>query len=106
MQIVGYSYINSNGKVAMETSTWGWRGFTTNAYTLYGVYVPTLTTEYQSYYGLGAGGANSYTSPYGKKSADGKAVYWYADTVYGHESSGPSGQLNISGWTYYWVALG
>lgn len=88
----------------MDTFTWGWHGFTTNSYTLYGVYIPTLTTEYQSYYGLGSGGGNANSYPFGKISADKKTIYWYAKGKSGVDASG--GQLNASGRTYYWIALG
>lgn len=55
-----------------------------------------LTTDYVS----GAGfGYYSDGYPYGKKSEDGKTVYWYS-------LNGAGGQFNDSGRTFYYVAIG
>ena len=47
--------------------------------------------------------ANNISSCFGKKSADGKTLYWYVD---GTSSATASYQFNNSGQTYYWLAIG
>ena len=57
-----------------------------------------LTTSYQDRKGFG----NRYTSyldnPKGKKSSDGRTMYWYAN-------NSASDQFNESGIAYYWIAV-
>ena len=60
----------------------------------YGIYVPTLTTEYVG------GRAFGYSNSYGKISADKKTIYWYV------VSDRASYQVNENGYTYYWIAIG
>lgn len=57
-----------------------------------------LTTSFIS----GTGFVSDYNanySYYGKKSADGKTFYWYS-------TNNAAAQLNYSGWTYYFLAIG
>ena len=56
-----------------------------------------LTTSYVE--GAGFGHESSTKRPFGKKSEDGKTVYWYSE-------GGDSFQNNTSGSTYYWIAIG
>ena len=58
-----------------------------------------LTTEYKNFVGFKGGSTGTSN---GKKSSDGKTFYWY--TIDG--SSSPSLQLNSSGFTYYFLAIG
>ena len=53
---------------------------------------------------LGLGKYNSYASPIGYKSADGKTVYWYFTNNNGN--NGDRNQFNLAGVTYHYVALG
>lgn len=62
------------------------------------VYMNELTTEYVDY--RGPSGSSDY-SCYGKKSSDGKTIYWY--TIY--TNGGASAQLNASGVKYYYMAI-
>lgn len=55
-----------------------------------------LTTEYKS--GAGLKSDVSTTSSYGKKSEDGKTIYWY-------NTNSADSQLNSASYNYYWVAL-
>lgn len=58
-----------------------------------------LTEEYTDGTGLHDGTGSGYTPVMrGKRSADGKTVYWY--------SNSPEGQFNRVGYTYYYRALG
>lgn len=60
-----------------------------------------LTTEYKLGYGfLEAGGvaSSSSISIFARTSTDGKTIYWYG--------AGTAGQNNMSGTTYYWLAIG
>ena len=56
-------------------------------------FFPELTTEYAPSRGFGY-------DEYGKKSADGKTVYWYT------ASTGPARQLNDEGMLFLWIAIG
>lgn len=56
-----------------------------------------LTTSYKIY--LGFTSASSDSKCYGKKSSDGKTIYWY-------DTNNASSQLNNSGITYYFFAIG
>lgn len=62
-----------------------------------------VTTEYQEYRGFLRGGASGATAFKGKKSADGKTLYWYFSAS---KSNGQTYQLNDTGRTYYFVAEG
>ena len=65
------------------------------------VYIPFINDgEFKQYQGLGRNYDNSpLTYSYGKRSADGKTYYWYND-------GSASYQLNASGTTYYYIAIG
>lgn len=64
------------------------------------LYMPLVSTTYSKYCGFAGSGAKSYA--YGKKSTDGKTIYWYCNS----SSYGAGGQLNSSGTTYYYTAIG
>ena len=46
------------------------------------------------------------TSIYGKKSSNGKTIYWYGSTSGGYPVESPSEIFNASGDTYYFTAIG
>ena len=59
-----------------------------------------LTTEYENYNGFGVQGSSSTSGiPKGKKSQDGKTIYWYSGW-------NAQNQFNSSGYTYHYIALG
>lgn len=62
------------------------------------VHMDALTSDAYGWR-AGLGQTNSSKYPYGKKSADGKTLYWY------HEG-GAGYQYNTSGYTYYYIAIG
>ena len=66
------------------------------------ILVEFLTTEYE---GQSVGAYNAGGTVYMKKSFDGKTVYWYASSK-GYASSVPAQQSNVSGATYYYMAIG
>lgn len=60
----------------------------------------SLTTSYQNCYGFGADSSDESSAHlYGKISNDGRTVYWY-------NQGPPAYQNNLSGTTYYWLAIG
>lgn len=59
------------------------------------VNMEAITTEYGTDIGFGHGEAGNR---YGKKSADGKTLYWY--------TTDSAKQANTAGSTYYWLAIG
>lgn len=63
------------------------------------LYTTILTTSYTS--GNGLGYNNSASDTYGKKSSDGKTIYWYSNAA----SGALYDQLNISGVTYYFLGV-
>lgn len=63
----------------------------------------TLTTSYAKYNGFGdsrTSSSNTYGDNYGKKSSDGKTIYWYNT----YDDAG--WQLNASNYKYYYMAIG
>lgn len=56
-----------------------------------------LTTSYSKNVGFEG---QTYSNSFGKKSSDGKTIYWYSDSEYA------SRQMNYSGYKYYWMAIG
>lgn len=65
---------------------------------LYMVALPAMSTSYTQYFGLCFNGQGQSTS-YGMRSGDSKTVSWY-------NTSGAQMQLNESGSTYYFLAIG
>lgn len=76
-----------------------------SSYYKYGTFVPVLTGEYAAGKVWGAGGSSGGAT-YGKVSADRKTMYWYATAIKGTENNGPGFQLNVSAYTYHWIAFG
>lgn len=66
------------------------------------ILVEFLTTGYESW---SVGAYNASGSVYMKKSSDGKTVHWYA-TAKGYADSIAGLQNNVSGATYYYIAIG
>ena len=62
------------------------------------VALPAMSTSYKQYFGLCFNGQGQSTS-YGMRSGDSKTVSWY-------NTSGAQMQLNESGSTYYFLAIG
>ena len=63
-------------------------------------YMDTLTTSYTASRGF-HNSSNSISKTYGKKSADGKTIYWYTTDTGGLYTT----QLNSSGCTYVCIAV-
>lgn len=57
----------------------------------------SLSTEYESFKGFGVQGSSNSQTPRGKKSADGKTIYWY--------NGDAERQFNTKGWDYNYIAL-
>lgn len=67
------------------------------------VVMAAITSDYKAGHGFGLHGDN-YGNNYGKKSPDGKTLYWYIDAT--HSYRFPGNQYNDNIYQYYWVALG
>lgn len=69
-----------------------------------------LTTNYVEYKGFMRGDTSNdiyYQRNYGKKSSNGKTIYWYHLTgLSGDSTATPYNQLNVSGTTYYFLGIG
>lgn len=69
--------------------------------------MPSLTEEYEQFKGFGIFDTYNYLYPRGKKSSDGKIIYWYSYVgKESYQSNGPTYQFNASGVTYDWLAFG
>ena len=64
--------------------------------------VEFLTTEYEA---QTVGAYNADGTVYMKKSSDGKTVSWYATSA-GYAGAVEAVQNNVSGTTYYYIAIG
>ena len=84
--IIGYFSASGNYSATNASSN--------GAYNM--VSADVLSTKYISGMGLGLYDSGA---PYGKKSSDGRTIYWY-------HSVSAKGQLNISGYTYHYIAIG
>lgn len=60
----------------------------------------TLSTEYKTQVGMSTENDKTYSA--GKKSSDGKTFYWY----YARNNYAADTQLDHSGFTYYYIAIG
>lgn len=67
---------------------------------------PTImaTTSYQKDHGFGYWYNMGGNFPYGKMSADRKTIYWYETS--GQSPATAGNQMNASGTTYYYIAIG
>ena len=72
-------------------------GVDNDTHARYGLTMSNLTTSYVARKGFTSN--LTFYNDYGKKSSDGKTIYWYSE-------SSASYQVNDSGSTYYWIAFG